>query len=560
MFHRHWRQAALAALDRPFDLVVLGGGVNGCGIFFDAAQRGLRVLLVEKNDLASGTSSRSSKLIHGGLRYLKNLQVGVTLTSVRERDRQLALNPHLVTPLPWLYPTYRGDSPPGWKAELGLRIYDAMTRLPEKHRRASAEEMVEMAPGVVTEGLDRGLVYQDARVDDARLTWSVAATGAAYGGHVLTRAVPEAFRRGPGGELRGLVLRDLEDGGSDHGKTYEVETTLMVNATGVWVDRLRHRFGLEGETVRPSRGSHILLAPDRVPIRAAVTVLHPDDRRPAFLIPHPEGVLVGTTDLYHHADLDDPRPTPEEVDYLLAACNAGFSGEPVTRKDVLGAFAGIRPIVDLGGHQGRSAEGNPSAASREEAIWHERGLLSVAGGKLTTWRATAEEALDEALKHLPREVAKKASKCATAGTPLAGLAPADLGERLATAHSALDPAVSRGMARRLGASAWAAVDQADAKDLRPLRDAGEADSDLCPAEIRVHLRQGAVIHLADLLLRRVRVGMWRPDLARGLAEPVADLAARELAWDVDRRDRELERFESELTAWTLDGVTESGAG
>lgn len=550
MFHRHWRRESLASLDRPFDLVVIGGGVNGCGIFFDAAQRGLRVLLAEKNDMASGTSSRSSKLIHGGLRYLKNLQIGVTLTSVRERDRQLALHPHLVTPLPWLYPTYRGDSTPGWKAELGLRIYDAMTKLPEKHSRISADEMAAMAPGVVTDGLDRALVYQDARVDDARLTWSVAATGAAYGGHVLTRVEPLELRRGAGGALRGLMLRDLETG-----QTHEVETPLVVNATGAWVDRLRHRFGLRGDTVRPSRGSHILLPPDRLPIQAAVTVLHPGDRRPAFLIPHPEGVLVGTTDLFHHADLDDPRPTPAEIDYLLAACNAGFpsgsGAEPITRRDVAGAFAGIRPIVDAG-----AQETDPSAATREEAIWHEDGVLSVAGGKLTTWRATAEEALDEALKLLPREIARKVSKCATAGTPLVGLAPADLGDRIAATHDQIDPAIAHSMARRLGAAAWSAVDQAQSSDLRPLRD----DVDLCPAEVRAHLRQGAVVHLSDLLLRRARLGMWRPDAARELAEPMADLAAAELGWDAGRREAELERFESELVAWTLDGVSESGSG
>lgn len=552
MFHRQWRRESLASLDRPFDLVVVGGGINGCGIFFDAAQRGLRVLLLERNDLASGTSSRSSKLIHGGLRYLKNFQLRTTLRSVRERDRHLALDPHLVTPLPWLYPTYRGDSTPGWKAELGLRIYDAMTRLPEKHRRASAEEMRTMAPGVVTEGLDRGLVYQDARVDDARLTWAVAATGAAYGGHVLTRAEPLELRRGVGGRLRGLVLRDLLGSVFHGGATYEVETPLVVNATGAWVDRLRHRFGRDGDTVRPSRGSHILLPPDRLPIRAAVTILHPEDRRPAFLIPHPEGVLVGTTDLFHHGDLDDPRPTAEEVDYLLSACAAGFEGEPVTRADVVGAFAGIRPIVD----SGVSEEGTPSAASREEAIWHEDGLLSVAGGKLTTWRATAEEALDEALKHLPTEVAKKASRCATAGTPLAGLAPADLGRRLAAARAELESYLADAMARRLGAAAWQALDEAESTDLRPLRD----DVDLCSAEIRAHLRQGAVVHLSDLLLRRARIGMWRPALARELAPAVAELAAAELGWSADRRDEELERFEQDVVAWSPDGVAQSAAG
>ena len=538
MFHRHWRQQALASLDQPFDLVVIGGGITGCGIFLDAAQRGLRVLLLEKGDLASGTSSRSSKLLHGGLRYLKNLQLGVTRKSCLERDRQLALNPNLVTPIPWLYPTYHGQKTPGWKVGLGLWVYDRLTQNAVHHRTVDEAEIRRLAPGLTLDDLDRAMVYQDARVDDARLTRAVAATGFAYGGQILTYASAEDVRRGARDELRAVVIRDQLDGA-----TYEVQTPLLVNATGAWVDGVRHRLGLEGNRVRPSRGSHLIFERDRLPIQSAVTIESPDDRRPVFLIPHPEGTLVGTTDLFHHGPIDDPRPTREEVDYLLRVLAVGFPDRPPGLGDIRGAFAGVRPILS-------SDAETPSAASREEAVWFERGLLSVAGGKLTTWRPTAEETVDKALRRLPEACRRKAAPCATAGTPLIGLAPADLDRRLGQAFP-LTPDVASAMARRLGSAAWTTLENAEEHELRPLRD----DVDLCLAELRTHLQNGAVTHLSDLLLRRIRLGMWRPDQAQSLA-PCLEAPIRELTgWSADRWDQESERFETEVQAWTLKGVT-----
>ena len=537
MFHRQWRDMALADLDRPFDVVIIGGGITGCGIFFDAAQRGLRVLLLEKNDLASGTSSRSSKLLHGGLRYLKNLQFGVTRKSCIERDRQLALNPNLVTPIPWLYPTYHGQKTPGWKVGLGLWIYDRLTSNTVGHRTVDTEEIHRLAPGLTVEGLDRAMVYRDTRVDDARLTRAVAATGFAYGGRILTYAQAEDVRRGAGGTLTGVVIRDLLDD-----STHEVQCPLVINATGAWVDGVRHRLGLEGRRVRPSRGSHLIFERDRLPIQSAVTIESPDDRRPVFLIPHPEGTLVGTTDIFHHGSLDDPRPTREEIDYLLRVLAAGYPENPPGPEDVRGAFAGVRPVL-------YSDAKTPSAASREEAIWFENGLLSVAGGKLTTWRPTAEDTVDQALRHLPDDIRRRAAPCATAGTPLIGLAPADLDLRLARAFD-LQPHLAAALARRLGSAAWDACESAGPDELKPFRD----DVDLCLAELRAHVHGGAVIRLSDLLLRRVRLGMWRPDQARTLA-PALEAPVRELTgWSADRWDREAQGFETELEGWTLDGV------
>ncbi len=537
MFPPSWRQQALSSLAGPFDLVIVGGGITGCGIFFDAAQRGLRVLLVERGDVASGTSSRSSKLIHGGLRYLKQMQLRVTRLSCRERDRQLALNPHLVTRQRWIYPTYEDDATPGWKVALGLKIYDQLSHRDQEHAQLSEDELAALAPGLGRERLARALSYFDARVDDARLTLAVAATGVACGGWLLTRAEPEAAIRDPGGRIRGLEVRDHVSG-----RMHRVETSLVVGAAGVWVDRLRHRLGLEGRRIRPSRGSHLVFPPGRLTLAAAVTIRSPDDERPVFFIPHPEGVLAGTTDLFHDGELDDPRPTSEEVDYLLRAAAAAFPDDPPGRGDVAGCFAGLRPVIahDLD---------EPSKASREEAIWHEEGLLSVAGGKLTTWRATAEEAVDQALALLPPERARQAAPCATAGTPLAGLAPGDLGRRLAAATE-LEPAVAEGMARRLGALAWPACELAGRRELRPLYDG----SDLCAAEVRAHLRFGAVLHLSDLLLRRVRLGMWRPDAVQDVLPRLRRLIRHELGWSRRRWQLEVERYHFSSRGWTLAGV------
>ncbi len=538
MFHPRWRDQALAQLGDPFDLVVVGGGITGCGILMDAAQRGLRVLLVEKGDIASGTSSRSSKLIHGGLRYLKQMQFRITRLACRERDRMLALNPHLVRPIRFLYPANRGDRVPGWTVDLGLWMYDRLTDRPEKHSHLTLEEVEAMAPGLAVTDLDRALAYSDSLADDARLTLAVAATGFAYGGLVLTRAeVAEGIADGDG-RICGLVVRDLATG-----RSHRVAGRVVINAAGVWVDEVRERFGIEGRRVRPSRGSHIVLPKARLPLAAALTVPSPDDARPVFLIPHPEGVLVGTTDIYDDGPLDDPRPRRGEVEYLLRAAAAQFPGRGLGVADVRGAFAGLRPILDT------HAE-NPSEASREEEVWEERGLLSVAGGKLTTWRVTAEEVVDAAVQLLPEARARWAGRCLTAGTPLSGLAPPDLDRRLAAVHG-LSPEVAAGLARRLSGLAWTACQLARERgELEPLL----AGADLTAAEVRAHLRHGAVLHLEDLLLRRAREGMWRPAVARELVPALAPLFAQELGWDGARWEEERARYQRAAAAWSGEGL------
>jgi len=538
MFPPSWRRASLDSLENGFDLIVIGGGITGCGVALDAAQRGLRVLLVERGDIASGTSSRSSKLIHGGLRYLKQMQFRITRLACRERDRMLRLSPHLVHPVRFLYPASHGDRTPGWQVDLGLWMYDRLTARPEKHTQLNLAEVSELVPDLGTEGLDRVLAYTDAMADDARLTLAVAATAHAYGAGVLTRCEAVEALRDASGRVSGLVVRDLETSA-----THRVEARLVVNAGGVWTDAVRERLGLEGRRVRPSRGIHLILPSDLVPITVAVSLPSPDDGRPVFFVPHPGGVLLGTTDIYHEGGLDDPRPTEEEVGYLLRAAQTAFPGRGIDRARLRGTFAGLRPILDIHAD-------DPSEASREEDIWEEDGVLTVSGGKLTTWRSTAEEAVDEAVSRLPDEVTRYVGRCMTKGTPLAGLAPRDLPQRLQSALG-LDPEIAGGMARRLGALAWPATQLARGKsELRPIR----PDLDLCAAEVRAHCRWGAVLHLEDLLLRRVRLGMWDPETAAALPPALRPVLRRELGWSFKDWQREREQFHAALEGWTLEGI------
>ncbi len=450
----------------------------------------------------------------------------------------LVLNPLLVRPIRFLYPASRGDKVPGWTVDLGLWMYDRLTSQVEKHTHLDPAAVEAVAPGLDIEDLDRAMAYTDALTDDALLTLAVAATGFSYGGLVLTRAEVVDCIRAAHGRLEGVIIRDLETGSS-----HRLRSHLVINATGVWVDQIRHCFDLTGTKLRPSRGTHIVLSKERLPIRAAVTLPSPDDGRPVFLVPQPEGTLMGTTDIFHEGHLDDPRPTRSEVDYLLRALAAHFPRGEYSFRDVVAAFAGLRPILD-------THTDNPSEVSREEEIWEENGLLSVAGGKLTTWRPTAEETVDEALNYLPEERAKRAAPCHTRGTSLAALAPSDLADRLEQVHS-LEGPIASALARRLRGTAWWAPRLArDAQELLPLIDG----CDLTAAEVRVHLNFGAVLHVEDLLLRRARLGLWSPTLALEMLPRLRRIFAEERGWSARQWESEEEGCRQALAGWSPDGI------
>ena len=536
MFTPGWRARAWTALAEPLDLLVIGGGITGAGVLHDAALRGLRVALVEQGDFGSGTSSRSSKLIHGGLRYLRRMQLAITRTACRERDLLARLDPHLVTPVRFLYPAYEHDPTPGWQVNLGLAMYDHLTSVRHRHERIDAEAVGWTVPQLASAGLEYGLLYDDAIADDARLVHAVVAAGMLAGGAALSYARVEGFERDARGRVAGAVVRDLEGG-----VVRSVRAAVVVNATGAWCDELRALAGVGEGRLRPSRGSHLLFPRERLPLEVAITALSPDDGRPVFVVPHAEGTLVGTTDQFHSGALAEPRPADDEVGYLMRFARHAFPAARLTRGDVCGAFAGVRPVLD-------SDADDPSAASREEAVWDEDGMVSTAGGKLTTFRATAEKVVDAALELLPDDRRDSAAPACSEAVALPWRCEPVAAVAVLRDRGVAGP-VAAAMVRRLGAAALPAAAEAGSRALAPIAD----DLDLCAAELRWHLLASGVVHLEDLLLRRIRLGMWRPRRCLELAPTLRPLVRRAAGWTVKRWGAELERLERSLASWLPPG-------
>lgn len=379
----------LADLAPRYDLVIIGGGITGAGIFREAARTGLSVLLVEARDFASGTSSWSSKLVHGGLRYLQTGEWRLTAESVRERQRLLRDAPDLVERLDFLLPCYRGVKPSRGLVRLGLWLYDRFARdAAARSRSLDVPASLAIAPQLATHNLLGSLQYQDARTDDCRLVWRLIEQGLREGGSALHYVRAEQLLQTQGRTV-GLALRDAESG-----ETREVAATVVINASGVWAEGLQGQ-GIAAPRLRPLRGSHLVYPHARLPLPCAVSFFHPRDRRPVFAYPWQGATLIGTTDLDHREDLWSPRMSRPEADYLLEAFDWLMPGVALKPEEALSSFAGVRAIIDDG-------DGRPSSASRESAQWTAPGFIGITGGKLTTFRVTARQVLAEAAKQLPR--------------------------------------------------------------------------------------------------------------------------------------------------------------
>lgn len=517
-----WREEIWSQLEQQWDVVVIGGGITGAGILRETAALGLRVLLVEQRDFAWGTSSRSSKMVHGGLRYLKKAQIGLTYASVNERQQLLGEAPGLVEPLGFLLASYRGDRPGRFIYRAGLALYDLLARQ-WNHHYWPASEFQMLAPHIRTQGLRGGFQYGDAQTDDARLVLRLIREAVAAGGLALNYARVEGLLRDAAGEVSGVRLRDYESG-----RLAEVQSRVVVNATGVWADRLRQEVG-EDSRLRPLRGSHLVFPANRLPIPQAVSFQHPFDRRPVFILPWEGVTLLGTTDTDHQASLDDePRITPDEVAYLMAAVTAHFPALNLTLDDVQATFAGVRPVIGCG----RVAA--PSEESRDHVVWQEKGLLTVTGGKLTTFRLIAHDALQAIAETLKADgVALPPSNLdgpifnlvAGQERPLAGL----------------DSALCRRLCGRYGAEATALVAAAAPGELQPI-----PGTPLLWAELRWAARAEGVVHLDDLLLRRVRLGLLLPEGGRHLLPRIREICQPELGWDDERWTAEAEAY---LALW-----------
>lgn len=495
-----WRARALPELAaRDWDLIVIGGGICGAGILREAARRGWKCLLLEQRDFAWGTSSRSSKMVHGGLRYIAQGQLRLTRDSVRERQRLLQEAPGLVDPLSFLMPHYRGGFP-GPKAFGGLlTLYDVLAGK-RNHRYYPLQELRYLAPGLKEEGLLGGTRFFDAVTDDARLVLRVIGEARADGGQALNgMRVVELLR--DGGRVVGLLAEDRESG-----RRFTFRSRAVAQATGAWADQLRQKSS--PEQIRPLRGSHLLLPAWRLPVAHAFSFMHAADRRPVFVFPWEGATVVGTTDLDHREPLDqDARISAAELDYLLAACAQQFPSAAIRARDVRSTWAGVRPVVSEG-DSGKP----PSDEKREHALWVEPGCVTLAGGKLTTFRLLALEVLQACAGFVGQAVAERGTAvfrpCAV--PPMPQLSPAQQ-KRLAGRHGRALPEL------------LALLDEVGSERV--------ADGDTLWVELAWAAQNELVLHLDDLLLRRTRLGLLLAEGARAELPRIRELCQARLGWD-----------------------------
>lgn len=516
-----------------FDILVIGGGITGVGVALDAASRGLRTALVERDDFGSGTSSKSSKLIHGGLRYLQNGDVRLVYQALRERHRLLHNAPHLVRVLPFLIPIFSGRDgiiPQRVARALGsaLWMYDLTggARIGRIHKRLSREASLEHMP-TLGERLSWSYIYYDAQADDARLTLTVARTAALdHGAVAVNHAKVVGFRKEHGRVSGALVEAD--------GAQIEVRAQAVVNAAGVWADDVRaHDEGAHPHTIRPAKGIHITVPWDKVRNDIAAVLPVRQDRRSIFVVPWPnpggglggEGgsTYIGTTDTDFDGELDDPQCTPDDIDYLLSAMNDALS-TPLDRADVRGSWAGCRPLVREAS-SGRTAD----LSRRHRVTTSESGVVTVTGGKLTTYREMAQDTVDVVVDRLADRVARRIRRSPTAKLRLRGAE----GWEDQRAH---DP----WLADRYGGEAR--VVEAMIHTDPSLGDPLVPGLPYRRAEALYAVRYEMATTLDDLLSRRTRARLLGRDATVAAATEVAALIGDALGWSADERARQVAAY------------------
>ncbi len=515
----------------PVDLLVIGAGATGAGIARDAAMRGISTALIDKGDFGSGTSSRSSRLIHGGLRYLELYDFKLVFEASRERRVLLKIAPHLVRPRSFLFPVYAGGRVPRWKLAAGLWLYDALAlfRNVKAHRMLGKHALLRAEPGLRERGLRGGARYYDAQCDDVRLTLanvrSAHAHGALAANYVRLDQLELADNHVRGGRATDLTT----------GQEFQVRARVVVNATGPWSDTVRAGTGAN-PALRRTKGTHVVVPRERIGNREALTVTSPIDGRVMFIVPWGDLAYIGTTDTDWNGDPDTVAPDARDVVYLLRSANAFFPHARLQPEDVVSAWSGLRPLVNSGA-------ANPGAVSREHYIESgPTGLVSVLGGKLTTYRAIAEQTVDLVARRLRELDGRPApSPCRTALEPLPGGEVADptiitddlaregiapeLARRLTDLYGSEAPAIAR-LARTEPALATPVVPGYPA----------------IRAEFIHALRREMALTLGDLLIRRTHLFYEVTGHAAAEAAAIVDLVAAELGWDASRKAAELASY------------------
>lgn len=548
-----------------FDLLVIGGGITGAGVALDAASRGLRTALVERDDFASGTSSKSSKMVHGGIRYLQQHEYRLVYENLAERQRLLQNAPHLVAPLPFLIPLFGREGVVNrsvarvYRSALWLYDLTGGMRIGRRHERVTREQALAHMPTLNADRLVAGFLYWDARADDARLTLALLRTAALdHGAVVANHVAASELLAAPDGRVTGARVTPAD------GAPFDLRAAVVVNATGVWSDEVRALAeGGNPRSIRPAKGVHIVVPTEALPCDIAAVIPVRDDRRSIFVVSWGDQVYLGTTDTEWNGGLDDPACLPEDVDYLLDAANAVVT-RPISRDDISGLWAGLRPLL-------APAEGKhtPSARTADLSRRHTvdtstPGLVTVTGGKLTTYRKMAEDAVDAAFGALGR----RRVPCATKTLRLRGAGrPERTATRTETAAGrggpAPDPvtAVAAHLAGRYGTETPQVLALADDRPelLEPL----VPGLPYLAAEAVYAVREEMATTLADVLDRRTRASLRDARRTAAAARSVADLIGDELGWEPGRIAAEAESYaaglRAELTRAGLDPDRHTGA-
>jgi glycerol-3-phosphate dehydrogenase len=534
------RARGLARLaDEQFDVLVIGGGVTGAGVALDAASRGLKTALVEKADFASGTSSKSSKMVHGGIRYLQQREFRLVYENLAERQRLLDNAPHLVSPLPFLIPLFGRDGivsktvARSYSSALWLYDLTGGIRIGSRHRRVSKAEALEHLPNLDTDRLVAGFLYFDARVDDARLTLTLLRTAVlGYGAAVANYAEAVGFLTGEDGQVRGAKIRPR---GSD--QVLDVRASVVVNATGVWADDVQSLDGTgHPDSLRPAKGVHVTVPAALFPTDIAAVIPVSKDRRSIFVVPWVEADLIylGTTDTAYEGSLENPHCTPEDVDYLLAAINA-VSETTISRRDVTGVWAGLRPLLAPKG-AAHLSERTSDLSRRHRVQTSASGIVSVTGGKLTTYRKMAQDAVDEVVTRIGGPLRRR--RCVTKSLRLNGTARPHFAAP--TQFPGLTPAQHAHLQARYGTETADVLAVAEGRPelLEPI----VPGLGYLAAEVLYAARAEMAQGVGDVLARRTRALIQDARGAAAAAPAVAALLADELGWSEERAASEASEF------------------
>jgi glycerol-3-phosphate dehydrogenase len=552
LVHRFRREDSLRRLaDEQFDVLVVGGGVTGAGVALDAASRGLKVALVEKSDFASGTSSKSSKMIHGGLRYLQQREFRLVYENLAERQRLLDNAPHLVSPLPFLIPLFGRDGVVSKTVarsySIALWLYDLTggLRIGVRHKRVTKEQALAHLPTLTTDHLVAGFLYYDARADDARLTLTLARTAALEHGAVVANYTPVVrLTTDENGHTTGAIVRpDPADPSSE----FPVRARVVVNATGVWADDVRALDeGAHPRSIRPAKGVHISVPAERLPCDIAAVIPVPRDRRSIFVVSWPDTDLVylGTTDTDYQGPLEDPACTPEDVDYLLDAAN-NVTTSQLTRADVTGVWAGLRPLLAPQGKAGHVSERTADLSRRHTVHTSGHGVVTVTGGKLTTYRKMAEDTVDVVVQQLGES--PKTRRCITKSLRLIGATTAAK-DPVAMAHE------HSHLLGRYGTESAAVLALAEGSP--DLLEPAIPGLPYTRAELVYAAREEMAQTLDDVLARRTRAVIQRAQPTMEAAHAAATLIAPDMGWNeqmaADQAADFIETCQKELLTAGLD--------